>query len=87
MLVPCNNPQGYKEHAILFIVFAFGEGGTIIYWLSNMKIYVSNIEESYKYTIIGKMGNSGTAYLLLHIVRFWCVYEVNKEYQALPLVL
>ena len=39
MLVPNKNLQGYKEHDILFIAFAFGEGVNIIYWISNMKLY------------------------------------------------
>ena len=43
MLVPKNNPPGYKEHEIYFIVFAFGEGFTIIDWTKNMNIYVSDI--------------------------------------------
>ena len=34
-----------------------------------MKIYVSDIEELYKDTIIGHMVNSVTEYLLLHIVQ------------------
>ena len=38
MLVTKNNPQGYKEHVILFIAFAFGEGVTIIYWLAKMNL-------------------------------------------------
>ena len=46
MLVPNNNPQGYKEHVTLFIAFAFGEGVDIIDWLANMKLYVFDIEES-----------------------------------------
>ena len=45
MLVPKNNPQEYKEHGISFIEFAFGKGVTIIDWISNMKLYVSDIEE------------------------------------------
>ena len=45
MLVPKINPQGYKEHIILFIVFTFGGGVTIIDWKANMKIYVPNTEE------------------------------------------
>ena len=45
MLVPNNNSQGYKEHGILIIKFAFGEGVTIIDWIKNMKIYSSDIEE------------------------------------------
>ena len=31
MLVPNNNPQGYKQHVVYFISFAFGEGVNIIY--------------------------------------------------------
>ena len=46
-----------------------------------------DIEESYKETIIGHLGNSVTAYLLLHIVQCWCVCEVNEENQVLPMVL
>ena len=42
---------------MLFIVFAFVEGVTIIDWLENMNMYVSDIEESYKDTIIGHLGN------------------------------
>ena len=52
-----------------------------------MNLYVSNIEEWYKDTIIVHMGNSDTAYLLLHIVQCWCAWAVNKETQALPMVL
>ena len=52
-----------------------------------MKLYVSNIEESYKDTIIRNLVNSGTADLLLHMVKCWPAYAVNKENQALPLVL
>ena len=51
-----------------FISFAFGEGITIIDWLANMKLYVSDIEESSKDTIIRNLENSGTSDLLLHIV-------------------
>ena len=61
MLDPNKNPQGYKEHIISFIDFDFGEGVIIIDWLANMKLYVTDIEESYKYTIIGHLGNSGTS--------------------------
>ena len=68
MLVPNNNPNVYKEHIIQFF-FEFGEDITIIYWIEKIELYVSNIEESYKYTIIGNMGNSGIADLLLHIVQ------------------
>ena len=45
MLVPNKNPKGYKEHTILFIVFAFGEGVTIIDWLANINVYISDIQE------------------------------------------
>ena len=57
MLVPNKNLKGYKEHVILFIAFDFGEGVTIIDWPASVKRYVSNIEESYKDTIIGHLGN------------------------------
>ena len=43
MLVPNNNPQGYKKHFILLISFSFGEGFNIIDWIANTKIYVSDI--------------------------------------------
>ena len=43
MLFPNKIPQGYKEHVISFIAFASGEGVIIIYWLENMKLYVSDI--------------------------------------------
>ena len=49
---PKNNPQGCKEHFIYFIYFSLVEGVTIIDWLENMKLYVSDIEESYEDTII-----------------------------------
>ena len=78
MLVPNNKPQGYKTNIVLFITFAFGEGVTIINWIANMKLYVSDIEESYKYTIIGHLGNSGPEYLLLHIVLWWRECAVNE---------
>ena len=52
-----------------------------------MKLYVSNIEESYKDTTIGHLGNSGTSYLLLHIVQYWRACVVNEENQALPMVI
>ena len=68
MLINNKNPQGYKEHVILFILFSFGEDVTIIDWIENMKLYVPNIEESYKDKIIGNLVNSGTSYLLLHIL-------------------
>ena len=52
-----------------------------------MKLYVSNIEESYKGIIIGHVGNLGTAYLLLHLVQCWRACAVNEENQALHMVL
>ena len=45
MLVNKKNPQGYKEHVIYFIKFSFREGVTIIDWMENMKLYVSDIAE------------------------------------------
>ena len=60
---------------------------TIIDGLTNMKLYVSDIEESSKYTIIVHMGNSGTSDLLLHLLQCWHVYEVDEEKRALPMVL
>ena len=87
MLVPNKNPQGYKEYYVLFISFDFGEGVTIIYWLANMKLYMSDIEESYKDTIIGNMVNPGTADLLLHMVPFWRACAFNEENQALYMIM
>ena len=87
MLVPNKNPPVYKEHIIYFIGFAFGEGFTIIDCLANMKLYVSDIVEPYKDSIIGCLGNSGTAYLLLHIVQCWHVCAVGEENQDLHMVL
>ena len=69
MLVPNNNLYGYKQHVILFIDFASRKGVTIIYWIGKIKRYESDFEESYKVAIIGDMVNSGTTYLLLHIVQ------------------
>ena len=77
MLVPNKNTQEYKDHIISFIAFSFREYFTIIYWLANMKLCLSNIEESYKDKIIGNMVNSGTADLLLHIVQCWSACKVN----------
>ena len=51
-----------------------------------MKVYVSDIEESYKDTIIDHLRNSGTAYLLLQIVKCWRAFEVDEEKRALPMV-
>ena len=59
MLVTNNNTPGYKEHVIYFIAFAFGKGVTIIDLIANIKLYVSDNEESYNDTIIGNMGNAG----------------------------
>ena len=61
MLVINKKQQGYKEHEVSSILFSFVEGATIIFWLENMKLYVSDIEESYKDRTIGHMGNSGSA--------------------------
>ena len=44
-----------------------------------MKLYVSNIEESYKDTLIGNLGNSGTLDLSLQIVQFLRTYVVNEK--------
>ena len=63
-VIKTNNPQGFKEHVISFISFAFSKCINIIYCIANMKLYVSNIEKSYKDTIIGHLGNEGTVYLL-----------------------
>ena len=45
MLVPNKNPPGYKEHVISFIALSFGEGDTILNWLGNIKLYLSDIIE------------------------------------------
>ena len=71
----------------MFIAFAFGEGVTIVDWIENTKQYVSDIEELYKDTIIGCLGNLGTADLLLHIAQCWRACAVNEENQALHMVL
>ena len=47
MLVPNKIPPGYKENFIYFILFAFVEGVTIIYWLANINIYVHDIVKLY----------------------------------------
>ena len=52
-----------------------------------MKLYVSGIVESYKYTIIGHLGNAGTEDLLLHIIQYWCACEFSKEIQYLHVSL
>ena len=51
-----------------------------------MKIYVSNIVESYKDTIIGHFGNADTADLILHIVQCGRACEFDKENCDLPRV-
>ena len=56
---------------IYFTAFNFGEGVTIIYWVENNNMYVSDIVESYKSIIIGNLVNAGTADLLLHILQRW----------------
>ena len=78
MLLPSNNPQGYKEHVISFIDFNFGEGVTFTDWLAKTKLYVSDIEEYYKDTIFGHLGNSGTSDLILHIVQCWRAREGDE---------
>ena len=49
MLVPKNNPPGYKEHVLSFIMLSFGEVVTIIDWLENTKYYVSDIVVKARY--------------------------------------
>ena len=41
MFVPWYKPPGYKERIIFFGAFTFGEVFIIIYWMENMKSYVS----------------------------------------------
>ena len=43
VLVPNNNPPGYKEHVISFIVFYFLGGVAIIYRIYKNKLYLSHI--------------------------------------------
>ena len=52
-----------------------------------MKVYVFDNEESYKCKIIGHLGNSVTAYVLLHIVQCWHECAVIEEDQAIPVVM
>ena len=52
-----------------------------------MKLYMSGVEGSYKYIIVGNLRNSGTADLSLHVVQCWRSCAVNEENWALPLVL
>ena len=56
MLITSKNSQGYKEQVILFIAFSFGQVVTINDWLAKMKLYMSDIEVSYKDTIVGNSG-------------------------------
>ena len=47
-----------------------------------MKLYVSNIVESYKDSIIGHLVNSGTSDFSLNMVQCWracTVYEKNRD--------
>ena len=87
MIVPKNNPQGYKEYVIYFIDFGFGEFITVIDFLENMNIYVSNFVDLYKDTIIFHLENTDTSYLLLHTVDYWSEFEVNRENKDLPMVM
>ena len=52
-----------------------------------MKLYVSDIVESYKDTIIGNLVNSGTACLLIHTVQCCSVCAVDKDNFDLPIVI
>ena len=87
MLVSKKNLPGYKEHIISFVGFSFLECVNIICWLENIKLYVSDVEESYRGTIIVNMANSGKLDLSLHIVQCWRACVVNEENQYLTLVL
>ena len=77
MFVPNKNLPGLKN-VIYFIAFVFGEGVTIVDWIANMKLYVSNIVELNRDTIIGHSVNSGTADLLLHTV-LACMWSWWRE--------
>ena len=52
-----------------------------------MKNYISEIVETNKYTIIGCLVNTGTAYLLLHILQCWLACAVDKYNWDIPMVL
>ena len=52
-----------------------------------MKLYVSDIEESYRDTIIGNMVNSGTADLLLNIAQCMRACTAMEESQYIHLFL
>ena len=43
MLDPYKTPPSHQERAISYTVFDFREGVTIIDFISNMKLYVSDI--------------------------------------------
>ena len=77
MFVLCNNPLGYKEHIISFIVIAFGDCLTIVDWMVNMNTHLSDIMKSYEDTIIGYFVNASSAELLIHIVQCWhdCYFD------------
>ena len=45
MFVPFKNPPKYRELIIYLILFDFGYGVTIIYYLENKKLYVSDMLE------------------------------------------
>ena len=68
-------------------MFDFVEVVTIIDWLENMDLCVSDIVESYKDTIIGNLGNKGTEDLLLYILQCWRAFEFDKENSDLPIVM
>ena len=73
------NPLGYKEHVIYFIVFYFGGGVKIIYWLANMKPYVLGMMKSYEDTIIYYLGNFSTTDLLFNIAQCWYARAFKKR--------
>ena len=52
-----------------------------------MNVYVYDIIESYQDSIIGHLGNTGTTDFLLHVVKFWCAYEVDKNNRAITMVM
>ena len=68
-------------------MFAFLEGVNILDCLENMKLYLSNIEESYKDTIVGHFGNSCIEDLLLNITQCWRACVVVEYKWNLPILL
>ena len=52
-----------------------------------MKLYVYDVVESYKDSIIGHLVNLGEEYLLLHIVQCYHVCAVGEDNWGLPMVL